>query len=163
MSAFVYILRCSDGSYYVGSTSGSLEKRLAEHEAGAFDGYTSHRRPVSLVFQQAFERSGELVRGGDRKFAAGSVLPEIMPVERNGSDADGFALVRPLDAPDGEDGPIFRLIGEAADELGPGERALARLIRRDSGEIEAEIVRRIDTTANRVVGVFRRSRDGGVI
>ena len=56
MSAFVYILRCSDGSYYVGSTSGSLEKRLAEHEAGAFDGYTSHRRPVSLVFQQAFER-----------------------------------------------------------------------------------------------------------
>ncbi len=56
MGGFLYILLCRDGSYYVGSTSGSLEKRMAEHEAGTFDGYTAHRRPVSLVFQQAFER-----------------------------------------------------------------------------------------------------------
>jgi putative endonuclease len=55
MSGFVYILVCHDGSYYVGCTVGSLEKRVAEHEAGTFDGYTAHRRPVSLVFQQAFE------------------------------------------------------------------------------------------------------------
>jgi putative endonuclease len=53
---FLYILLCHDGSYYVGSTSGSLEKRIAEHEAGAFDGYTARRRPVRLVFRQACER-----------------------------------------------------------------------------------------------------------
>src|SRR5205823_1582195 len=62
-----------------------------------------------------------------------------------------------------EDAPSFRLVGEAGGELGPGERALARLIRRDSGEIEAEIVRRLETGAGRIVGVFRQTRDGGVI
>ncbi len=31
--AWVYILKCSDGSYYVGSTM-SLKKRLAEHQNG---------------------------------------------------------------------------------------------------------------------------------
>jgi putative endonuclease len=55
MGGFVYILLCRDSSYYVGCTSGSLEKRIAEHNAGTFDGYTAHRRPVILVFQQAFE------------------------------------------------------------------------------------------------------------
>jgi putative endonuclease len=56
MSAHLYILRCADGSYYVGTTRDTLEKRLAEHEAGAFDGYTARRRPVMLVFHQYFER-----------------------------------------------------------------------------------------------------------
>ena len=55
MGGFLYILLCRDGSYYVGCTIGSLEKRMAEHQAGTFDGYTADRRPVSLVFQQAFE------------------------------------------------------------------------------------------------------------
>lgn len=56
MSAFVYMLRCSDGSYYVGSVRGSLEKRIEEHNAGAFGGYTAGRRPVVLVFQQEFQQ-----------------------------------------------------------------------------------------------------------
>ncbi len=38
-----------------------MEKRAAEHEAGTFDGYTAHRRPITLVFQQAFERIEEAV------------------------------------------------------------------------------------------------------
>jgi putative endonuclease len=56
VGAILYILRCADGTYYVGVTRDSLEKRLAEHEAGTFDGYTARRRPVSLVFHQHFER-----------------------------------------------------------------------------------------------------------
>ncbi len=55
------MLRCSDGSYYVGTTRGGLDKRMAEHETGSFDGYTAYRRPVSLVFHQAFERIGDAV------------------------------------------------------------------------------------------------------
>jgi len=47
--AWVYILKCSDGSYYTGSAI-NLEKRIAEHKAGTFDGYTSKRLPVKLVF-----------------------------------------------------------------------------------------------------------------
>ena len=54
--AAIYILQCADGSYYVGITRDSLEKRLAQHEAGLFDGYTARRRPVMLVFSQQFGR-----------------------------------------------------------------------------------------------------------
>ena len=51
-----YMLRCIDGSYYVGSTSGTLERRVHEHNAGAFKGYTSSRVPVRLMWSQEFER-----------------------------------------------------------------------------------------------------------
>jgi putative endonuclease len=56
MNAYVYILRCADGSYYVGSTRTSLEDRLAQHNARSFGGYTARGRPVELVFQQDFDR-----------------------------------------------------------------------------------------------------------
>jgi putative endonuclease len=61
MGAHLYILRCSDGSYYVGTTRSSLEPRIAEHNAGAFGGYTARRRPVVLAFQQYFERIEDAV------------------------------------------------------------------------------------------------------
>jgi putative endonuclease len=61
MGGFLYILRCSDGSYYVGCTSGDLKKRIAENQAGTFDGYTAHRRPVSLIFQQGFAAIDEAI------------------------------------------------------------------------------------------------------
>lgn len=56
MNAHVYILRCSDGSFYVGSTRASLEQRVAQHNDGTYDGYTAARRPVELVFHQHFDR-----------------------------------------------------------------------------------------------------------
>ena len=54
--AFLYILRCSDGSFYVGTTRSALEVRVGQHNAGTFGGYTATRRPVTLVFSQWFER-----------------------------------------------------------------------------------------------------------
>ncbi|MEE7451082.1 hypothetical protein MRF4_26685 [Methylobacterium radiotolerans] len=57
MGAFVYMLRCADGSYYVGSARGeSLDRRLSEHHAGTYGGYTSRRRPVTLVHAEHFDR-----------------------------------------------------------------------------------------------------------
>jgi putative endonuclease len=51
---FVYILLCSDNSYYTGVTN-DLERRLYEHEAGLNPGsYTCKRRPVKLVFHERF-------------------------------------------------------------------------------------------------------------
>jgi len=61
MTAFVYILRCADGSYYVGSTRKGLEARVAEHNAGQYGGYTKARRPVELAFQQSFERIDDAI------------------------------------------------------------------------------------------------------
>ena len=56
MPAFVYILRCRNGSCCTGSTRASLEQRVAEHNAGTHGGYTARRRPVELVFEQEFDR-----------------------------------------------------------------------------------------------------------
>jgi putative endonuclease len=56
IAAWVYMLRCSDGSYYVGSARGeTLDKRMAEHQSGALGGYTSTRRPVELVWSEWFQ------------------------------------------------------------------------------------------------------------
>jgi len=52
----VYILRCADGSYYVGSTKQEVEARVWEHNNLAIDGYTSTRRPVELVFTETYDR-----------------------------------------------------------------------------------------------------------
>ena len=54
--AYLYILRCADGSYYTGTARSGLERRVAEHSAGIYGGYTAQRRPVTLVFSQWFDR-----------------------------------------------------------------------------------------------------------
>jgi putative endonuclease len=54
--AFLYILRCADGSFYIGTTRTTLEIRIAQHNAGTLGGYTATRRPVTLVFSQWFDR-----------------------------------------------------------------------------------------------------------
>jgi len=47
---YVYILKCSDGSYYVGVTN-NLEKRVEQHQAGInINAYTHNKRPLKLVF-----------------------------------------------------------------------------------------------------------------
>lgn len=51
---FVYILRCSDGTYYTGITN-DIERRFEEHSSGMHeDCYTFERRPVRLVYSTAF-------------------------------------------------------------------------------------------------------------
>ena len=56
MGAWLYILQCADGSYYTGTTRADLETRVAEHQAGKFDGFTSNRRPVEPVHSEYFDR-----------------------------------------------------------------------------------------------------------
>ena len=52
--SYVYILKCSDNSYYTGVTS-NLAKRITEHKIGNHqDSYTYKRRPVALVFYTEF-------------------------------------------------------------------------------------------------------------
>ncbi|MDH6231017.1 putative endonuclease [Mesorhizobium soli] len=49
------MLRCSDGSYYTGLTKQEVEARVWEHNEGIYDGYTSKRRPVELVFTETYD------------------------------------------------------------------------------------------------------------
>ena len=53
MSFWTYMLRCADGSYYVGHTD-DLDARLGAHQSGLIDGYTQKRRPVILAWSQEF-------------------------------------------------------------------------------------------------------------
>jgi putative endonuclease len=50
--AYLYVVRCLDKSLYVGTTRDTLEVRIAQHNAGTFVGYTSARRPVTLVYSE---------------------------------------------------------------------------------------------------------------
>lgn len=56
MEVTVYIVRCCDGSYYTGLTKQSVEARVWEHNASVYDGYTSKRHPVELVFTETYDR-----------------------------------------------------------------------------------------------------------
>ena len=57
MGIYVYMLRCADGSYYVGSATGDdLSPRIDQHNAGTYPGYTFSRWPVVLVWSEYFDR-----------------------------------------------------------------------------------------------------------
>lgn len=51
MAAFVYMLRCKDGSLYTGWTN-DLEHRLAMHNSGRGSKYTRGRGPLELVYSE---------------------------------------------------------------------------------------------------------------
>jgi putative endonuclease len=53
--AWMYILKCGDGSYYVGSTK-NLDLRIAQHQSGKGSRYTSGRLPVQLVYSEEYDR-----------------------------------------------------------------------------------------------------------
>jgi putative endonuclease len=58
---YLYILKCSDDSYYTGITN-NLERRLYEHNMGIHeDCYTFKRRPVKLEFCQEFSDPNEAI------------------------------------------------------------------------------------------------------
>ncbi len=50
--AWVYLLRCADGSLYTGWST-DLERRLQSHQAGTASRYTASRRPVELALALA--------------------------------------------------------------------------------------------------------------
>jgi putative endonuclease len=74
--AYTYMLQCSDGSFYVGSTT-HLEARLFQHEQGLGAEYTRRRLPVRLVWVEehdsiaaAFSREKQVQNWGRAKRVA---------------------------------------------------------------------------------------------
>ncbi|MCS4174224.1 GIY-YIG nuclease family protein [Salinibacter ruber] len=51
---YVYVIECSDGTYYTGYTT-DVERRVAEHNAGTAAKYTRGRRPVELVHVETYD------------------------------------------------------------------------------------------------------------
>lgn len=84
--AWMYILECGDGSYYVGSTK-DLACRLLQHQEGKGAKYTSGRLPVELVYCEEYERVAEAyfrekqVQGWTRRKREALIngTPELLP------------------------------------------------------------------------------------
>lgn len=55
MIGWMYILECSDGSYYTGSTN-NLERRILEHSSGEGANHTKRRSPEKLVYWEEYPR-----------------------------------------------------------------------------------------------------------
>ncbi|MBI3133378.1 MAG: GIY-YIG nuclease family protein [Bacteroidetes bacterium] len=55
MKGWMYILQCSDGTFYTGSTI-DLERRVNQHQNGEGANYTKTRLPVTLIYYEEFER-----------------------------------------------------------------------------------------------------------
>ena len=97
-AGYMYILECSDGTFYTGSTN-NLERRLAEHQGSHLDtatssllddrgaNYTAKRRPVKLVYYEEYSRIDEAfyrekqVQGWShkKKLALIEGKPELLP------------------------------------------------------------------------------------
>ena len=60
MASWTYMLRCADGSFYVGCTT-DLDKRIGQHQAGEQPGYTASRLPVELVWVEEFQHIDDAI------------------------------------------------------------------------------------------------------
>lgn len=84
--AWMYILQCSDDSYYVGSTK-NLDLRFSQHQSGQGSRYTSGRLPVQLVYCEEYERVADAfyrekqVQGWTRRKREALIngSPELLP------------------------------------------------------------------------------------
>ena len=140
---FVYILRCADGSLYCGTTRKSLEARVGEHNAGALAGYTAARRPVELVWHEAFQRAADAV-AMERRIKGWSRRKKIALIE---GDWDGLKSAARKDFSREERGRSFdtRPSGATQDEEDPSSRAGAQ--RRIEGPAETSPSSRVGAPA----------------
>ena len=58
MKGYMYILECSDGSFYTGSTN-NISIRLQQHENGEGANYTKKHLPVKLIYVEEYQRVDE--------------------------------------------------------------------------------------------------------
>lgn len=84
---FVYIMECSDGSFYTGITN-DLERRQQQHNDGTGSRYTRSRRPVILRYQETCEsRSQALIRECSLRLLSRKEKEALVNRGRLGGDA----------------------------------------------------------------------------
>lgn len=88
----VYIVECSDGSYYTGSTF-DLERRLWEHNNGLGANFTAKRIPVVLVFSE-FSDSVEVAFAREKQIQGWSRVKKLALIESRWDDLPGLAKHR---------------------------------------------------------------------
>ena len=113
--AFCYILRCADGSFYVGSTE-HLERRVAAHQDGTGSVHTAARRPVTLAYAEEHDTI-EAARARKRQIKRWSRAKKTALVNRDGRLLKHHSQSSRTKQQTGavvalsEDHPISRLVG----------------------------------------------------
>ena len=101
---------------------------------------------------------GLIKRGHRRSIDKSGALPNVTVVEVAGTDVDGELLAKPVNW-DEEASPPTILVAPGkrqTDMLGQGDRALVRLTAQDDGTYEARVMKKLQPTRDKVLGVFRR-------
>jgi len=85
---YMYILECSDGTYYTGSTK-DLKRRVKQHKEGKGANHTAKRLPIKLLYYEVYDRIDEAfyrekqIQGWSRKKkealmnGASNLLPQL--------------------------------------------------------------------------------------
>jgi len=105
MTGYVYILKCSDNSYYTGSTK-NIEARLWQHQNGQGANHTRKHLPVELVFVEQFERIDDAfarekqIQGWSRKKKEALMVGDFNRLHelakcRNTTSSAGFDSAQP--------------------------------------------------------------------
>jgi putative endonuclease len=96
VAAFVYLLRCADGTLYCGWST-DPERRLRQHRAGRASRYTRTRLPVQLVYMRAFATRSEAMREEARikRLPAADKRRLCLDAERSWTPAAGSRSMSP--------------------------------------------------------------------
>lgn len=92
MSFSVYILQCSDGSFYTGHTD-NLEARLNAHESAQVPGYTQTRMPVALKYVEEYPARVEAIQR-ERQIKGWSRRKKKALIENNWGNLIAFSRSR---------------------------------------------------------------------
>jgi ribonuclease R len=121
------------------------------------------RNPKPRPLRKRKRREGPNPRKGDRRPQGARGLPEIGVIEIDTIDIDGELRGRPIVGNRTYREEVTIVPEPGAPALGIGERALVRFARGEDGGWEARTIRRLDAPPDRVVGIFRLTREGGRI
>ena len=119
----------------------------------------AERRDLRVLLR-SMQADGGLARRGRKGVAEPGALPPVGVADVVETDADGDLFVRAENA--AEDAPLIRLAPDPAEKAagapGLGDRVLVRFVRRETGDMEARLIKRLGQSAHKVLGVVRKTR-----
>ena len=146
---------------FIETNSETISKREI---ARAFHIRGDARRQLKDLLREMREEG--LIKRGDRKrLTKKGMLPNVGVIEVTGTDVDGELVAKPTAWEEDGPPPIIYVMPSKrpGTSLGRGDRALARLTKTDEGHYEASIMRRLERSAEEILGVFRRDGVNGRI
>jgi ribonuclease R len=143
---------------FIRDSTGPVGKREI---ARAFQ-ISGDQRPALKRLLFELSQTGEVDKGRGRKVAPPKALPEVAVVEISALDEDGDLLCRPIDWREKSDPPriLIKSGKRGADDLGVGNRALVQLKRLSPDFYEARPIRKLESGAARILGLFERTGGG---